>query len=1249
MKILNMLKLFPPPASTQSLRLSLALVAGFCLVQSLPAQVTLTDIGSTAPVAGPYDIYQTNWSGGAVSPDGLNYYFDNSMPPGQTFTTGSDPNGYIVTSLALQTAGNSGGLPAGGQAYLLRFYAVSDVSNTTLIASFTSATNFTFTDDDWLRWTNLGLALPPNAEFAYSFGRIGSGGGWENMATMGSSPTVYGSSSSGDVALIPTGGGYMTLGSSDTFVATFDLGLKDAAGAPVADAPLFLPSSAVVTGTAVTVSAVAAGTPSLSYQWCTDGGSGGALTNIPGATSATLSLNTANWNPGPYQYDVVVSNASGVVTSAVAALGIVYPTVAAILTDSGDTIVSGVYDISQFVGSGSGNGLNYYDDNGASHGGNYTGQTFTTGTNSQGYYIDSVAIQTGGTGGAGSTTVAQEYHLFIYSIEGLNATLLAHYTNANFSFTFGDWLTWSGFSIILKPNSTYAYAFGRDSSGTGWAALNYSPTNAPGPYTNGVICIIPGNGGAITPGAGYSAAVFDVGLLPIGVGPSPVAFANPLTASPGRVVTAGTQVTLNENASGQAPLHYYWQTDGGTGTITNIPGNDSSNLVLNTTGWNPGVYQFDVTASNSFGFSKSAVLDLIVLYANTTATLTDIGASTPSIETNDVAQPTTGTSLSEGGSPDGLNYYFDNANPPGQVFTTGTNAGGYVLSSLAIPLGGGSGNIPAAGQQYILRLYSVSGTTATLYAIYGSATNFTYTDFDWLRWSGFSVPLAANATYAYTFGRISSGVGWEALSCVSNSPPVYNGGACVIPTTGGQIMYSKSRDQDATFIIGLDAAQDPVVTPPAVSPSGVIYAGTSITLSAGVSGPGPYTYQWLTDGGSGGALTNIPSATNSTLTIGTATMGGYTFQYALLVSNSVGSTISETTTLAIQDASTPTVIDNISPGSCTIFAGGSVTFTASFAGTLPITYQWQVNKGTTYTNLTGQTGTNLTLSNLSVSDSGTYILTATNSVGSNATGGAPLTVVPVPAPPFTVNFQWHSTEGGNDVGDYSGAGIPGYGTGTYWNQLIGPTAWSPGTYAVSNTLADNGSTPTGMSWTLVTGGSWDWTSTPTIPLLDSGASAYYPTPQTFTFSLPNGLYNLVFFTCDGTQATNRDSVNVVTVNGIKQTAAPTNDNAFVLGGTYVTFNDVVVTGTTLTGTWAAGNSTQNLAVLNGAQVQYLGPAVSMNAQLLANGQVQLRWSAGTLLQAPALTGPWTTNSAPSPYTVTPTPTAPQMFYKIIAP
>jgi hypothetical protein len=51
-------------------------------------------------------------------------------------------------------------------------------------------------------------------------------------------------------------------------------------------------------------------------------------------------------------------------------------------------------------------------------------------------------------------------------------------------------------------------------------------------------------------------------------------------------------------------------------------------------------------------------------------------------------------------------------------------------------------------------------------------------------------------------------------------------------------------------------------------------------------------------------------------------------------------------------------------------------------------------------------------------------------------------------------------------------------------------------------------------------------------------------------------------------------------------------------------------------------------------IQQLGP------------NVRLTWPQGTLLEADNLAGPWTTNNAPSPYTVL--PSAAKKFYRAIA-
>jgi hypothetical protein len=1204
----------------KTLQVTLATAVALALTGSVHAQTsaTLADFGGTAPPPGTDDVSQLGVSSGST-PTGMNYYFNNGSPPGQTFTTGSHASGYILNSVYILTDDNSGQIPAGGQVYELRIYSVAG-STATLVSTFDSQGGFVFTDYDWLQWTNLGTILTPNTQYAYTLRSTTAG--WERLASTSGNPYA-----GGEAVLIPTAGGALVTESTHDYDAAFMVGLTPVTTLTVA-APTISPSSAVTVGTAVTLSTVVAGGTTYAYQWQTDGGSGGALTNIPSATSATLALDTTGSSLGLHQFAVAVTSGSLSVTSSVSVLTL-YVSSGATLTDMGTVVTPGLYDISQLDGGGSGDGLNYYDDNSAP-----PGQTFTTGTNTQGYYLSSVTVGTGG-GGSGSTLTAQGYNLWIYSVSGNNATLLANYTNASFSFAYGDWLTWSGFTpLVLKPNTTYAYAFRRNT--TGWAGMTTTPTTSD-LYTGGQICLIPQVGGTITFGAtGTSDAAFDLVLLPIGVGPSPYPFAGGIAFSPGRIVVAGTAVTLSEPATGAAPFHYQWQTDGGTGgSLTNLPANDSSNLVVTTTGWAPGAYKYDVVVTNAYGASTSAVATLTVAYTDATALLTDIGATDPQLSfADDISQL-----VSAVGTADGLNYYFDNGTPPGQTFTTGTNPNGYTLTSLAIRMAGNAGGLPSAGQAYLLRLYSVSGSTAVLYATYTSATNFTYTTSDWLRWSGLAVPLAPNKTYAYTFGRITAGSGWERLANTSGNP--YSGGQIVlIPTTGGAITFGGTADYDGAFVVGLAFPGFPIVTPTTFAPASTVYAGTRVTASASVTGTGPFTYQWQTDGGNTGVFTNIPAANSATLAINTTGLDGLAPAYRLVATNSAGPTLGEPGTLTVNPASSPMIATDITSTPSPVFPGSStVTFSVSFVGTLPISYQWQVDKGSGPTSIVGQTNTSLTLTNLKASDVGSYSLHAANALGYMDSGSA--TVYPQPTAPVTVNFQWHSTEGG-DVGNYSGLGVAGFGTGTFWNQVVGPSSWSPGTYSCGNAYADDGTTIVGTKWTLVTGGSWDWTSTPTIPLLDSAASAY--AAQSFTFGLPNGIYNVVLFSCNGTEASTASGGTVFTLNGMTRTALPTQNTSFVQGNTYVVFSNVVVTSTSLAGTWEPVTG-KTYGSVNGAQLQYRGPAVTLEISRVSGGQVQLQWPEGTLLEATSVTGPWTTNSAPSPYTLS--PAGAQKFYRLI--
>ena len=183
-------------------------------------------------------------------------------------------------------------------------------------------------------------------------------------------------------------------------------------------------------------------------------------------------------------------------------------------------------------------------------------------------------------------------------------------------------------------------------------------------------------------------------------------------------------------------------------------------------------------------------------------TLTDLGSTAPSPGVADIFQLST---KGDQTFPDGINYFTDNNPPPGQTFTTGTNA--LKLVSVTIKTAGlNNGNgygTPSITPTYYLSIYSMSGSTATL-LVTVSAPNPGFTDGDWLQWGGLNVALATNQTYAYSFGRLPGSGGYAAMAVATNA---YAGGEmALVPISGGTITTGSSHKFDAVFDLGLQAA-----------------------------------------------------------------------------------------------------------------------------------------------------------------------------------------------------------------------------------------------------------------------------------------------------------------------------------------------------------------------------------------------------------------------------------------------------------
>jgi len=179
------------------------------------------------------------------------------------------------------------------------------------------------------------------------------------------------------------------------------------------------------------------------------------------------------------------------------------------LTDIGASAPKpGPNDIAQLSVSGYDavpDGFNYYINNSPA-----CGQTFTTGSSPTGYQLDSLSIRIAGDGGGEIFTTPQPHRLWIYSISGSKATLVASYTSQSTSvLTENNWLQWTGLSLTLLPNTVYAYAI-RNTLTSSWVSLFTASGN---PYAGGEIVLIPTEGGPVEFGGshGYD-ATFVAGL-----------------------------------------------------------------------------------------------------------------------------------------------------------------------------------------------------------------------------------------------------------------------------------------------------------------------------------------------------------------------------------------------------------------------------------------------------------------------------------------------------------------------------------------------------------------------------------------------------------------------------------------------------------------------------------------------------------------------------------------------------------------
>jgi hypothetical protein len=756
-----------------------------------------------------------------------------------------------------------------------------------------------------------------------------------------------------------------------------------------------------VIDTTATFGVTTAGTEPLSYQWSFNG------VNIVNATNATLSLPNVQTNDaGTYQ--LVVTNAFGSATSAVATL--------TVITNVAPSII--IQPRSQNAGTGT----------------TVTFNVLATGTSPLSYqWRFNNATVAGTTNDTLLLPNVQTVQAGKYTVVITNR--IGSVTSAVATLAVGP-LPW----ILIQPTSrtilagvstTFSsYAFGSGSLGYQWqlngtniagATRNtFTLSNAQINHAGNYIMVVSNTYGAVT----SRVAVLTVNA-PATITVQPQSRTNVL----------GTAASFSVTAAGTAPLSYQWRFNN-----VNITGATNATLTLTSVQTNQAG-NYSVVVANSFGSAASATATFTVI-ATTPPTITQ----QPQSRANMVGTTATFTVMATGTAPLRYQWQFDGTalvgatnatlslanvqtNDAGNYAVVVTNDYGSVTSAVATLTVGLSPTITLQpGNQT-----NLVGTDATFTV---AATGTAPLRYQW-RLNGGNIAGATNATLTLfgvqtgqagnytvvvsnTFGSVTS----DTATLTVNTPPTITqqpqsranvvgttatftvtatgtaplryqwqfDGTALVEATNATLSLSNLQTNDAgDYAVEVTNEYGSVTSAVATLTVGVLptitlqpenqtnLVGTDATFTVAATGTAPLSYQWRFNN------VNIAGATNATLNL-TNVQTGQAGNYTVVVSNSFGPATS--TTAALTVTTRPSITQQ--PQSRTNVVGTTATFTVTAAGTSPLRYQWQ-SDGTDLVNATNAT---LSLSNVQTNNVGNLAVMVANNFGSVTSALVTLTVVP---------------------------------------------------------------------------------------------------------------------------------------------------------------------------------------------------------------------------------------------------------------
>ena len=656
--------------------------------------------------------------------------------------------------------------------------------------------------------------------------------------------------------------------------------------------PTITPTVASVTnpvyvGMSVVLSATVSGPQPVTVKWQTDGGTSGSIwTNLLNSNTNAYTLNTSGMAAGSYQYRLVATNPNGSATNAPATL--------VLRVEQGPTVVIAAPAVVNWPGNQLSLAATITDDGLPS--GRTLSSTWSV-VSGPGSVTFSTASQTFTLAGSSVTNTVSTtatfglYGTYVLSLTANDSLITntatttvmvnqAPVANAGASQTvsFGSTVTLAGTATDDQlPNNVLTTTWSQV-RGPGTATFaNAASTNTTVTFDQGGIYTL-----RLTANDGSATGTSDCQIF----APTPL---QPYAVDTNTLVLfhfneTNTTVTTNLGSLGG---NAYCVTNGtavaSPATITTILG--------------------AVAYSSNFGTAAAFVGGKLIGYDynKSGAFNGDVSASSLSADAFTMNKLNMGNG---GQTPWTLEAMIcpTATNVNQEIITTDSYAGSRGFQFRLNTAGQIELNLIAAGADLVVPIPTlakdaVNGYVANTWYHVAAAYNGTNVVFYWTKLSPTITaanPISTNAaTVGTTFGAVTGPLGIGNKTRAAAGEPFLGK---IDEVRISNVARSASQMFFAPYL--------PSATPTVISPANLVYAGTTVTVSATVSGPQPMAYAWQCDGGTSGVTwTNLLNSTTNTCSVDTTALAAGSYQYRLVASNSNGLITNTPATLSVLSSS----------------------------------------------------------------------------------------------------------------------------------------------------------------------------------------------------------------------------------------------------------------------------------------------------------------------------------------------------------